>query len=80
MVVNINLLGQESNFIKELFPDWADMQPGEWSKYTISSDATDSVDIGLYREPLDDYDENSGTYTLQGFWGDDVIICQTVDL
>lgn len=80
MQIDVRLLGQESQFIQALFPDWAELQPGEWSMYAITSNGTNSLEIGLYREPLDDYDENSGTYTLQGFWYDDVIICQTVTI
>lgn len=68
-----------SRFIKELFPDWEEIEEGSWSAYSITSDSTNEIEIGLYREPMDD-PEFAGTYTLQGFWVDDVVLCQTVDL
>ena len=64
------------------FPDWYRMNKGEWSEHSIiiryGSDKWDYIDIGLYREP-DTEGEIKGTYTLQGFDGEDVVICHTVE-
>ncbi len=69
-----------SNF-KEMFPDWSELSYGEWSKcgrvFRYGSGEKDFIEIGLYREPLDN-DEYAGTYTLQVFDGDTVIACHTV--
>lgn len=64
------------------FPDWYRINKGEWSEHSIlihyGNDTNDYIDIGLYREP-DSEGEIKGTYTLQGFDGDDVVICHTVE-
>lgn len=69
-----------SDSIKEMFPDWAKIQPGDWSEYgkILDYGAGHFVEIGLYREPLDN-DVYSGRYTLQIFDGDEVIFCADVD-
>ena len=70
-----------SETVKAQFPDWADLKPGSWSKHPINlcygTAPYESVEIGLYREPLEN-EEYAGTYTLQIMHGDDVILCQTV--
>lgn len=72
------------SIIQELFPDWEEMKPGEWSKcgkiidYFDGYKDKDKIEIGLYREPLENDAEIAGTYTLQIFNGDDVVICCTV--
>ena len=69
-----------SNSIKEMFPDWSQIEPGCWSHYNkvLQYSRSFNVEIGLYREPMDG-SEIAGTYTLQIFDGDDVICCRTVD-
>ena len=68
--------------ITKQFPDWKELEPGNWSAHSIffqyGEDDIDSIEVGLYREPLDEDKEIAGTYTLQGFDGDDVIFCHTV--
>ena len=67
-----------SNNLKDLFPDWEELEPGTWSEHGMfiqyGKDKRDFIEIRLYREPKDD-SEYSATYTLQGFDGDDVIFC-----
>lgn len=62
--------------IKKQFKDWKTMKPGEWSNHPIvlhyGCSPYEYIEIGLYREP-EDNDEYAGTYTLQGFNGDDVL-------
>ena len=71
--------------IQDLFPDWEDIKPGEWSKHNKFIDYSGGygdkgkIEIGLYREPLNEDKEISGTYTLQIFDRDDVIVCRTVE-
>ena len=64
------------------FPDWYRINKGEWSEHSIiiqyGNNSNDYIDIGLYREP-DSEGEIAGTYTLQGFDGDDVIICHMIE-
>ena len=69
-----------SDSVKEMFPDWADMQPGSWSKNgkRLTYGEGHFVEIGLYREPMDNT-EYAGRYTLQIFDGDEVIFCQDVE-
>lgn len=71
-----------SDSVKEMFPDWADMQPGSWSKngkiLQYGKDDNDFVEIGLYREPMNN-EEDAGRYTLQFFDGDEVIFCKNVE-
>lgn len=70
-----------SEQIKKQFPDWETIEPGTWSKYPIilqyGVSPYEYIEIGLYREPKDNY-EYANTYTLQGFNGDDVVFCVTV--
>ena len=67
--------------IKKQFPDWKEMKPGEWSKHpiilTYGCSPYERIEIGLYREP-EDNEEYAGTYTLQGFNGDEVVFCVMV--
>ena len=71
--------------IQELFPDWKDVKPGEWSAYNkiinYSGGHGDKgkIEIGLYREPTDEDEEIRETYTLQIFDRDDVVVCRTVE-
>lgn len=72
--------------ITEHFSDWKQMKPGTWSTHSMffryGENKTDFIEVGLYREPLypEETDkEIAGTYTLQGFDGDDVIFCHTVE-
>ena len=69
-----------SDSVKEMFPDWAEIEPGMWSVYSkcLTYGAGHTLEIGLYREPLDN-DEYAGRYTLQIFDGDEVIFCADVD-
>lgn len=69
--------------VQELFPDWNIIPCGKWSEHGrvfTCADGT-NVEIGLYREPLKDNDEDeyAGTLTLHIFNGDDVILCKTVN-
>ena len=68
--------------ITKQFSDWKELEPGNWSAHSIffqyGEEGEDSIEVGLYREPLDEDKEIAGTYTLQGFDGDDVIFCHTV--
>lgn len=62
---------------KRMFPDYAAISKGEWSKagYIIQTSDDTKVEIGLYRE--DDSDPDiAGTLTLQVFLGDDVVVCK----
>ena len=52
--------------IKEVFHDWNEIPRGEWSEHAMG-------DTGLYRE-------EDGSYTVQGYVGDDVVLCTAVDL
>ena len=69
--------------IRECFPDWEEMKCGEWSKHgkTIryGSGEWDFIEIGLYKEPSDG-SETSESYTLHIFNGEEVAVCQTVDV
>ena len=64
--------------IKEMFPDWKNLDKGSWSEYAEiieygfnnNGDMCNKLEIGLYREP------NDGKYTLQIFNGDDVVVCE----
>ena len=69
-----------SDSVKEMFPDWAEIEFGNWSEYhkVLTYGLGHTLEIGLYREPLDN-DEYSGRYTLHVFDGDDVIFCADVD-
>ena len=79
---SVEYIEMNSNSVKEMFPDWADMQPGSWSKngkiLRYGKDDNDFVEIGLYREPMNN-EEYAGRYTLQIFDGDDVIFCKSVE-
>ena len=71
--------------IQDLFPDWENIKPGEWSKhnkivvYSGGYGDEGKIEIGLYREPSDEDKEIAGTYTLQIFDKDDVVVCRTVE-
>ena len=69
-----------SDSVKEMFPDWAEIEPGFWSEFSrrLTYGAGHFLEIGLYREPMDS-GEYSGRYTLQIFDGDEVIFCADVD-
>lgn len=81
-----------SDSVKEMFPDWADIEPGMWSVYSrcLNYGAGHTLEIGLYREPIDtlgriatddeaDIGIYDGRYTLQVFDGDEVIFCADVN-
>ena len=67
--------------IGEMFPDWDSVECGNWSSHVYTfkygDGATEYLEIGLYREPMDNT-EYAGTYTLQAFDRDAVIVCHTV--
>lgn len=69
-----------SDTVKEMFPDWEEIEPGEWSTFgkILYYGLGKSIEIGLYREPIDN-DEYAERYTLQIFDGDDVIFCADVN-
>lgn len=55
-----------------------DVKPGNWCIPLVNNvfntpDGKD-IEIGVYREPDD------GTYTLQIFDGDDVVMCKTIKI
>lgn len=60
--------------VQEMFPDWRELEPGEWSKNGRLIEYTPNrfLEIGLHREPEGD------EYTLHVFDNDDVIFCQEV--
>ena len=65
--------------IKEFFTDYADMEPGSWSRKGVKIEFGDNnVEIGLYREPSfpESEKEYAERYTFQVFFGDEVIICE----
>lgn len=67
--------------IKKQFPDWKSIRPGHWSRFpiilTYGCSPHEYIEIGLYKKPMDN-EEYAGTYTLQGFNGDEVVFCVTV--
>ena len=69
-----------SDSVKEMFPDWAGIEPGNWSTHhkVLTYGLGHTLEIGLYREPMDS-GEYAGRYTLQIFDGDEVIFCADVD-
>lgn len=69
-----------SDSVKEMFPDWAEIEPGFWSEFSrrLTYGAGHFLEIGLYRESMDG-GEYAGRYTLQIFDGDEVIFCADVD-
>lgn len=71
----------KSQQIMEQFPDWEQMKKGTWSKHpiilTYGRSTNEYIEIGLYREPESNIDYD-GTYTLQGFNGDEVLFSVTV--
>ena len=69
-----------SDSVKEMFPDWAEIEPGMWSIYSkcLTYGLGHDLEIGLYREPLDN-GEYAGRYILQIFDGDEVIFYADVD-
>ena len=66
--------------IREFFPDWASVPPGEWSDYgkRLCYAEGHFIEIGLFHEPIDG-DMYSGTYSLQLFDGDDVLFTAMVE-
>lgn len=66
--------------IMETFPDWKELQPGNWSEYGkfLTYEDGCKVEVGLYREPMDG-GEYAGTYTLQIYNCNDVIFCSKVE-
>lgn len=80
-----------SDSIKEMFPDWGEIKPGNWSKHGVelTYGLGHSLYIGLYREPIGlgrvatdeeiDCGVYDGRYTLHIIDGDDVIFCADVD-
>lgn len=82
-----------SDSVKEMFPDWASIEPGNWSTYgkILTYGFGHTLEIGLYREPIgelgriatDDETEldgiYDGRYTLQIFDGNEVIFCADVN-
>ena len=77
-----------SDSVKEMFPDWAEIKPGFWSVYSrgLKYSAGHSLVIGLYREPIDelgriatDDEADYGRYTLEILDGDEVIFCADVN-
>ena len=69
-----------SDSVKEMFPDWAEIEPGNWSQYhkVLDYGLGHDLEIGLYREPIDN-GEYTGRYILQIFDGDEVIFYADVD-
>lgn len=67
--------------IMKQFPDWEQMKKGTWSKHpiilTYGCSPYEYIEIGLYKEP-DSNADYDGTYTLQGFNGDEVLFSVTV--
>jgi hypothetical protein len=71
------MIGMMYRDVKEMFPDWRNLDKGSWSKNTEiieyginnNGDFLDKIEIGLYREP-------DGKYTLQIFNGDAVVVCE----
>ena len=65
--------------VKEIFIDWKELNPGEWSSHPIilryGKGKWDYIEIGLYREPMEGNDY-PGTYTLQTFNGEYTIDCE----
>lgn len=60
--------------LSQAFPDWKDMEKGTWSNnYCV----IENIEIGLYREPDGDT-EYGGTYTLQVFDKDNVVVCRMI--
>lgn len=66
--------------IMETFPDWKELQPGNWSEYGkfLTYEDGCKVEVGLYREPMDG-GEYAGTYTLQIYNCNDVIFCSKIE-
>lgn len=82
-LVAISIVNPPDESVQALFPDWNTIVCGKWSEHgreLVCSDGS-KIEIGLYREPLkdDDEDEYAGTLTLHIFDGDDVILCKTVN-
>lgn len=67
--------------VASLFPDWDYIQPGNWSRHgkIINCASGTRIEIGLYREPAEN-EEYAGTYTLQIFRNDDVIVCEQITI
>lgn len=65
---------------KQYFPEYKRIEEGDWSDHWVSfwdkthKDKSYNISAGLYLE------EDDLTYTFQAFWGDNVILCVTVEL
>ena len=62
---------------KTMFPDYEEIRPGNWSEYGEvlqyeKEGRNCEIEVGLYREPDD------GSYTIQIFCNDDVILCENM--
>ena len=82
-----------SDSVKEMFPDWASIEPGNWSTHhkVLTYGLGHTLEIGLYREPIgklgrvatddeaEQYGIYDGRYTLQIFDGDEAIFCADVN-
>jgi len=68
------------NRFHTLFPDWAELDCGEWSQYgrtfRYGNGEKEYIQIGLYREPMEN-EEYAGSFTMQVFDGDNVISCHS---
>ena len=62
------------------FPDTRTIEPGNWSEHGIIMQVNPkcTIEIGLYREPEGD-SEYQSPYTIQVFYNDDVIVCESVN-
>lgn len=59
-----------------LFPNWETTPKGEWCP-PAQNNVFGNYEFGLYHEP-DENTEYAGTYTLQLFCKDEVILCAMV--
>lgn len=64
----------------DIFHDVASVKPGTWHPKGIFIPLADGgeIQVGVYREPIDEGQEYSGTLTLQIFCRDDVVGCYTI--
>ena len=74
----VNKMKVDQN-IEEMFPDWDQLEKGDWSQHGRIFDTPEGrrIEIGLYREP-DENEEYAGTLTLQIFVNDSVVLCEKV--
>jgi len=73
-----NDLGFISGNWKEVFADWANLEPGMWSMYgmRVALNDGDRFEVGLYRE--ENKGEYASEYTVQAFFNNKVILCYGV--